>query len=137
MVSSRIYAGLPLPPIHLKTFGPDPKSTILLAGFQAPGTRGRTLQQGAKDLKIHGDWVPINAEIAQLDMLSAHADSNELMRWLSGFRRAPRRVFIVHGEPEASETLRVRIERELGWPSVVPRQDHLRQIKKVPPPIGL
>jgi metallo-beta-lactamase family protein len=108
---------------HLKTFGPDPRSTILLSGFQAPGTRGRTLQQGAKDLKIHGDWVPINAEVAQLDMLSAHADSNELMRWLSGFKRAPRRVFIVHGEPEASEALRVRIERELGWQGVVPRQD--------------
>lgn len=108
---------------HLKTFGPDPRCTILLSGFQAPGTRGRTLQQGAKDLKIHGDWVPINAEIAQIDMLSAHADSNGLMRWLSGFGRAPRRVFIVHDEPEASEALRVRIERELGWPSVVPRQD--------------
>ncbi len=108
---------------HLKTFGPDPRSTILLSGFQAPGARGRTLQQGAKDLKIHGDWVPINAEVAQLDMLSAHADSNELMRWLSGFKRAPRRVFIVHGEPEASEALRVRIERELGWQGIVPRQD--------------
>jgi len=108
---------------HLKTFGPDPRCTILLSGFQAPGTRGRTLQQGAKELKIHGDWVPINAEVAQIDMLSAHADSNGLMRWLSGFKRAPRRVFIVHGEPEASEALRVRIERELGWPGVVPRQD--------------
>lgn len=108
---------------HLKVFGPDPRCTILLSGFQSPGTRGRTLQQGAKDLKIHGDWVPINAEVAQLDMLSAHADSNELMRWLSGFKRAPRRVFIVHGEPEASETLRVRIERDLGWPGFVPRQD--------------
>lgn len=108
---------------HLKTFGPDPRCTILLSGFQAPGTRGRSLQQGAKELKIHGDWVPINAEIAQIDMLSAHADSNELMRWLSGFKRAPRRVFIVHGEPEASEALRVRIERELGWSGVVPRQE--------------
>jgi metallo-beta-lactamase family protein len=108
---------------HLKTFGPDPRCTILLSGFQAPGTRGHSLQQGAKSLRIHGDWVPINAEVAQIDMLSAHADSNELMRWLSGFRRAPRRVFIVHGEPEASEALRVHIARDLGWPSVVPRQD--------------
>ncbi|WP_367275042.1 MBL fold metallo-hydrolase RNA specificity domain-containing protein [uncultured Bosea sp.] len=67
--------------------------------------------------------MPIKAEAAQLDMPSAHADSNELMRWLSGFNRAPRRVFIVHGEPETSEALRVRIERELGRPGVVPRQD--------------
>ena len=108
---------------HLKMFGPDPRCTILLSGFQAPGTRGHSLQQGAKDLKIHGDRVPINAEVAQIDMLSAHADSNGLMRWLSGFKRAPLRVFIVHGEPEAAEALRVRIERELGWPGVVPRQD--------------
>lgn len=99
---------------HLKVFGPDPRCTILLSGFQSPGTRGRTLQQGAKGLKVHGDWVPINAEVAQLDMLSAHADGDELMRWLSVFKRAPRRVFIVHGEPEASKALRVRIERELA-----------------------
>jgi metallo-beta-lactamase family protein len=108
---------------HLKTFGPDPKNTILLAGFQAPGTRGHALQQGAKDLSIHGMLVPINAEIAQLDMLSAHADGNELMRWLSAFSRAPRRVFIVHGEPDASEALRVRIGRKLGWQGVIPKPD--------------
>ena len=66
-------------------------------------------------------WVPINAEVAQIDMLSAHGDSNELMRWLSGFKE-PRRVFIVHGEPDASEALRVRIRRELGWSATVPRQ---------------
>ncbi len=106
---------------HLKAFGPDPKNTILLAGFQAAGTRGQSLQQGAKELKIHGMWVPINAEVAQIDMLSAHGDSNELMRWLSGFKE-PRRVFIVHGEPDASEALRVRIRRELGWSATVPRQ---------------
>ena len=107
---------------HLKAFGPDPKNTVLLAGFQAIGTRGHSLQQGAKELKIHGMWVPINAEVAQIDMLSAHADSNELMRWLSGFNK-PKRVFIVHGEPDASEALRVRIERELSWLAVVPRQE--------------
>ncbi|ANH08790.1 mRNA 3'-end processing factor [Shinella sp. SUS2] len=112
---------------HLKTFGPDPKNTILLSGFQAMGTRGHALQQGAKELKIHGMWVPINAEVAQIGMLSAHADSNELMRWLSGFNE-PKRVFIVHGEPDASEALRVRIKRELGWSSVVPRQDQEFQL---------
>ncbi len=98
----------------------DPRSCFQVS--RLPEHAG-ALQQGAKDLKIHGDWVPIKAEAAQLDMPSAHADSNELMRWLSGFNRAPRRVFIVHGEPETSEALRVRIERELGRPGVVPRQD--------------
>lgn len=108
---------------HLKAFAPDPRNTILLAGFQAAGTRGRALQDGAKELKIHGVWIPVNAEVAHLDMLSAHADADELMRWLSGSPRPPRKVFIVHGEAEASEALRVRIGRELGWASVVPRLD--------------
>jgi metallo-beta-lactamase family protein len=108
---------------HLKAFAPDPRNTILLAGFQAAGTRGRALQDGAKELKIHGVWIPVNAEVAHLDMLSAHADADELMRWLSGSPHPPRKVFIVHGEAEASEALRVRIGRELGWASVVPRLD--------------
>ena len=71
---------------------------------------------------MFGQWSPIHAEVAELPMLSAHADSDELMRWLSGFRRRPARVFIVHGEPDASEALRVRIGRELGWSACVPRQ---------------
>lgn len=108
---------------HLKAFAPDARNTILIAGFQAAGTRGRSLQDGAKELKIHGDWIPVNVEVAHLDMLSAHADADELMRWLSGCPRPPRKVFIVHGEAEASEALRVRIGRELGWESVVPRLD--------------
>jgi len=108
---------------HLKAFAPDARNTILLAGFQAAGTRGRALQEGARELKIHGLWVPVNAEVAHLDMLSAHADAQELMRWLSACPRPPRKVFIVHGEPEAAEALRIRIGRELGWPAVVPRLD--------------
>lgn len=108
---------------HLKNYAPDMKNTILLAGFQAAGTRGRALREGAKELKIHGMWVPVNAEVAQMDTLSGHADAKELIRWLSGFRIPPKKTFIVHGEPDASEALRVLIGRELGWDSVVPRQD--------------
>ncbi|GAA0611754.1 MBL fold metallo-hydrolase [Paenochrobactrum glaciei] len=108
---------------HLKNYAPDIKNTILLAGFQAAGTRGRALREGAKELKIHGMWVPVNAEVAQIDTLSGHADAKELIRWLSGFRIPPKKTFIVHGEPDASEALRVLIGRELGWESVVPRQD--------------
>lgn len=108
---------------HLKNYAPDMKNTILLAGFQAAGTRGRALREGAKELKIHGMWVPVNAEVAHIDTLSGHADANELIRWLSGFRIPPKKTFIMHGEPDASEALRVLIGRELGWDSVVPRQD--------------
>jgi len=108
---------------HMAAFGPDSRNTVLLSGFQAAGTRGRVLQDGARELKIHGAWIPINAEVAEIDSLSAHADSNELLRWLKGFARPPQQIFIVHGEPEASEALRVRIKREIGWNGVVPRQD--------------
>ncbi len=107
---------------HIAAFAPDHRNTLLFSGFQAPGTRGRKLLDGAKEAKIYGQWVPINAEVAELPMLSAHADSDELMRWLSGFEQAPRRVFIVHGEAEASEALRERIGRELGWKASVPLQ---------------
>jgi len=108
---------------HIAALAPDHRNTLLFSGFQAAGTRGRKLLEGAKETKIHGQWVPVNAEVAELPMLSAHADSNELMRWLSGFRRPPQRVFIVHGEPEASEALRERIQRELDWDAVVPRHE--------------
>ncbi|PZR39802.1 MAG: hypothetical protein DI538_06120 [Azospira oryzae] len=108
---------------HLKAFAPDSRNTILFSGFQAAGTRGRAMMQGSREIKIHGQWIPVRAEVADLSMLSAHADANELMRWLSGFRRPPSRVFIVHGEDDASEALRVRIDRELGWNAVVSRQN--------------
>ena len=100
---------------HIKSFGPEAKNTILFSGYQAMGTRGAKLADGAGETKIFGQWIPIRAEIANLPALSAHADSDEILRWLKGFAKPPRRAFIVHGEPNASEALRVRIGRELGW----------------------
>ncbi|HEU5286600.1 MAG TPA: MBL fold metallo-hydrolase [Sphingomicrobium sp.] len=108
---------------HIKAFGTDPRNTILFAGFQAIGTRGRAMVDGVREVRIHGQWIDIRAEVADLTMLSAHADSNELMRWLRGFRSPPARTFIVHGEPASSAALRDRIESELGWSCVVPRMD--------------
>lgn len=94
-------------------------------GYQAAGTRGRSLLEGAQDIKIHGEWIPINAEVTSLQGLSAHADATGLMKWLSGFRTAPEKVFIVHGEPQAAETLRSRIDRDLSWQAVVPQQNQV------------
>ena len=108
---------------HIAAFAPDHRNTLLFSGFQAAGTRGHKLLQGARETKIHGQWIPVNAEVTELPALSAHADSAELMRWLSAFRRPPQRIFVVHGEPDASEALRERIRRELGWDTVTPRQD--------------
>ncbi len=107
---------------HIAAFGRDHANTLLFSGYQASGTRGRALLAGRREVKMFGQWIPIAAEVTDLPMLSAHADSDELMRWLSGFRRRPERVFIVHGEPDASEALRVRIGRELGWNACVPRE---------------
>jgi metallo-beta-lactamase family protein len=107
---------------HLKAFAPHRRNTVLFSGYQAVGTRGRAMVDGAREVKIHGDWYPVCAEIADLPMLSAHADADELLRWLGGFRSAPRRIHVVHGEPPASEALSVRIAGELGWDSHVPQQ---------------
>lgn len=104
---------------HIKSYGPEAKNTILFSGYQAIGTRGAKLLAGAGETKIFGDWIVIRAEIASLPMLSAHADSEEIIHWLGGFARPPRRAFIIHGEPNASEALRVKIDRELNWDSAV------------------
>ena len=79
-------------------------------------------------MAIHGQWTPIQAEVVDLPMLSAHAHADEIMRWLSGFEAAPRKVFMVHGEPSASEAPRVRIGRELGWDATVPRRDQVHTL---------
>lgn len=111
---------------HLKQFAPDPKSTILFAGFQAGGTRGAAMLAGAESIKMHGAYIPVRARIDNLDMLSAHADSDELLRWLRGFRSSPKMTFITHGEPVAADALRHRIQEELRWPCLVP--DHGQQV---------
>ncbi|QZY44693.1 MULTISPECIES: MBL fold metallo-hydrolase RNA specificity domain-containing protein [Mycolicibacterium] len=106
---------------HLKAFAPDPRNTIIVTGYQVPGTRGRSIAAGEPYVKIHGEWIPINAQVANLQMLSAHADADELIRWAGGFVTAPRQVFVVHGEPQAADTLRRRLDREFGWQATVPR----------------
>jgi metallo-beta-lactamase family protein len=105
---------------HLKSYASDRRSIILFTGFQAGGTRGAAMVAGAKEIKIHGQFIPVEAEVSNLDMLSAHADANEILAWLAGFEAPPRKTFVTHGEPEAADALRKRIERELGWECAVP-----------------
>lgn len=105
---------------HLKHFAPDRRNTILFTGFQAGGTRGAAMTAGADSVKIHGQYVRVNAEVANLQMLSAHADADEIMAWLGNFEAPPRMTFVTHGEPAASDALRHRIAEELGWPCTVP-----------------
>ena len=105
---------------HLKTFAPDPRNTIVFAGFQAGGTRGAAMTLGAETVKIHGQYVPVRAEVRNLHMMSAHADADEILAWLGQFQAAPTNTFITHGEPDAADALRHRIEEQLGWACRVP-----------------
>jgi metallo-beta-lactamase family protein len=105
---------------HLKAFAPHERNAIVLAGYQAGGTRGATIASGARSVRIHGQEVPIRAEVVQLDDMSAHADGGEIMQWLRGFKITPRQTFITHGEPAAADAMRQRIERELEWPVHMP-----------------
>jgi metallo-beta-lactamase family protein len=106
---------------HLKHQLPDPRNSIVLVWFQAAGTRGRALQEGARSVKIHGHYVPVRAEVVDLEEYSVHADADEVLTWLGSMPGRPSSCFITHGEPDASAALRDRIEDELGWMAVVPR----------------
>lgn len=105
---------------HLADGLPDPANTVLFVGYQAAGTRGRKLIEGATEVKIFGRHVPVNARVTKLNAMSAHADANEILRWLGTFPKAPATTYLVHGEPPAQAALKERIERELGWNVHVP-----------------
>jgi metallo-beta-lactamase family protein len=105
---------------HLKAALPDPRNTVLLVGFQAVGTRGRSLADGAPTIKIHGQLIPVQAHVEKIDSMSAHADSQEIMRWLGAFKSAPKMTFLVHGEPVAMEALQTLISGKLGWRTKMP-----------------
>jgi metallo-beta-lactamase family protein len=105
-----------------KAYAPDPRHTIVLAGFQAPGTRGAALAAGAKAIKIFGEYVPVRAEVVSLEGLSAHADRDGLLAWLAALPTPPREVLVNHGEPVASDALRLAIEERFHWRVTVPEQ---------------
>ena len=107
---------------HLKAMAPDPRHAIVFAGFQVGGSRGALLVGGAREVKIHGEYVPVHASVSHLEGFSGHADQRELLAWLGQFKRPPRQTFVIHGEPEASDALRQAIARDLGWPVRVPPQ---------------
>lgn len=113
---------------HLARWLPDPASTVIFAGYQAAGTRGRRLQDGETEIRIHGETVPVRAHIESITSLSAHADADEIMRWLSGFKRPPRKTFVVHGESDSAAALRNRITNELGWDAVIPTHEEVAEL---------
>jgi metallo-beta-lactamase family protein len=106
---------------HLVQRLPDVRNAVLLAGFQAEGTRGRALQEGAKSLKLYGQDVPVLAEIVTMGQLSAHAGKSELLRWLAALPAPPRQTYLTHGEPVAAQALQVAIREKFQWKVAVAR----------------
>jgi len=113
---------------YLQKYLDRESTTVLLAGFQAEGTRGRQLLDGADEIKFYGKYVPVKAHVDILDGLSAHADRDELISWISEIEKAPEHLYLVHGEPQALDTLRVKLKDSLGWDAVIPE---LYEIKKI------
>ena len=103
-------------------------TTVLLAGYQAEGTRGRQLLDGANEIKFYGKYVPVKANVDILDGLSAHADKNELIEWLSDIKKSPDHLFLVHGEPQPLDTLRVKIKDTYDWHATIPELYHIEEI---------
>lgn len=106
---------------HLKAFAPDPRNMVLFAGFQAAGTRGAAMVAGADSIKIHGEDIPVRAEVVNIDAFSAHADYQELIGWLKNMPRTPSRLFLTHGEPSAAQAFQSNIKKHLGWEAAIAR----------------
>jgi len=113
---------------HLAATLPDPRNTVLFAGYQAAGTRGRSLVDGAREVRIHGQDVAVNAQVAKIDSMSAHADRNEILRWLGTIPVAPGRLCLVHGEPGPMDALKELIQQRLGWTAHTPQHEERLQI---------
>ncbi|MEI8320790.1 MAG: MBL fold metallo-hydrolase [Alphaproteobacteria bacterium] len=105
---------------HLKTLGPDQRNTILFTGYQAEGTLGRLIVDGEKIVKIHGQMTSIKAKVLIMSNLSAHADYAEMLKWLSHFKKAPKKVFITHGESDSAESMKAKVEAKFHWKCVIP-----------------
>ena len=107
---------------HMAHMLPDPKNTVILVGFQAAGSRGRSLEDGERQIKIHGKWIPVHASVVKLGSFSVHADSDELIAWLGNIKK-PKKVFVVHGEPDSEQALAERLRKELQWKVFVPKTE--------------
>ena len=113
---------------HLAARAGSPRNTLMFVGYQAPGTRGGNIVRGEQRVKLHGQWVNIECEVATIDGFSAHADQDEALDWLRSFEQAPTKVWLNHGEPDSSETLRLAIAEQLGWDAELAREGVVFQL---------
>jgi metallo-beta-lactamase family protein len=105
---------------HLANMLPNPKNTVILVGYQAQGSRGRLLEEGVTEIKIHGELIPVRAHISKVESFSVHADSDELLAWLKQAKK-PKQTFVVHGELQGQEHVQERLISELGWKATIPK----------------
>jgi metallo-beta-lactamase family protein len=112
---------------HLANRLPDPRNTVILVGYQAAGTRGRRLLEREPEIKMLGRYVPVKAEVVNVDAFSVHADQGEIIQWLGAAARRPEMVWVVHGDPPAAQALRAAIDKELGWKAAVAH--HLEEVQ--------
>ncbi len=105
---------------YLENYIGKPETTVIIVGYQAEGTRGRKLLEGAKDIKIRGRYFQVKAKILEIEGLSAHGDQKDLLNWLSALENKPEKVFLVHGENEALDELRIKINEKYGFETVIP-----------------
>lgn len=114
---------------HIKAFAPYPQNTILLTGFQAAGTRGEALEKGAEEIKIHGEYFPVKAQVKVMHNMSAHADYKEIIQWFRESKIQPHKVFVTHGESSAADDFRRRLTESFGWQCFVPVQDEVVKLE--------
>lgn len=113
---------------YLKIYLSRPETNILLAGYQAEGTRGRALLEGASELKFFGKYYPVKAKVDMLEGLSGHADQQELLDWVTDLQVQPEQIFLIHGEPNSADALRVKLKDRFGWNSEIPELFEIREI---------
>lgn len=113
---------------YLETNADNSNNTLLFVGYQAEGTRGRKLLEGASELKVYGKWIPFKMQVAEIEGLSAHADHTELLDWMSKIREQPERIFIVHGEKESAEALQKGIKEIYGWDAELPELYSIEEV---------
>jgi metallo-beta-lactamase family protein len=113
---------------HMAAALPDPRNTVLFVGYQSEGTRGRQLVDGAHEVKIHGQVIPVHAQVTKIDSMSAHADRGEILRWLGTLPAAPGKVCLVHGEVGPMDALKTLIQQRLGWTAHTPQHQERVQI---------
>lgn len=114
---------------YLKTYLGDPHSTVVIPGYQAEGTRGRMIADGVNEIKIHGHYFEVKARVAHINTMSSHADQADIIDWLSGIENTPENIFIIHGEHQASDALRVKLKHTFGWNATVPRLDQVFELQ--------